>query len=320
MILSIKWLTKFVMSWFDNRVVEAKYLNVELHGKEIDWARVIPYIIIHLSLISLFFVGVSEIAIAIFLIMYGIRMFAITGFYHRYFSHKTFKTSRIMQFIFAVVGASAVQRGPIWWAAHHREHHMHSDTINDKHSPKAHSFFWSHTGWFLTKANFLTHTKMVKELSRFPELRLIDRFDVIIPIATCISLYFLGDFLLINHPSLNTSGVQLLSWGFVLSTVILYHSTFLVNSVAHLWGTTRYNTKDESKNNFLIALLTFGEGWHNNHHHYPGSARQGFYWWEVDLTYYLLKLMSALGLIWDIRTVSSNIRESNKINPKKTPQ
>jgi len=225
-----------------------------------------------------------------------------------------------MQFIFAIVGASAVQRGPIWWAAHHREHHMHSDTINDKHSPKAHSFFWSHTGWFLTKANFLTHTKMVKELSRFPELRLIDRFDIIIPIATCISLYFLGDFLLVNHPSLNTSGLQLLSWGFVLSTVILYHSTFLVNSVAHLWGTTRYDTKDESKNNFLIALLTFGEGWHNNHHHYPGSAKQGFYWWEVDLTYYLLKLMSALGLIWDIRTVSSNIRESNKINQKKTPQ
>ena len=320
MILSIKWLTNFVMSWFDNRIVEAKYLNIELHGKEIDWARVIPYIIIHLSLISLFFVGVSEIAIAIFLIMYGIRMFAITGFYHRYFSHKTFKTSRIMQFIFAIVGASAVQRGPIWWAAHHREHHMHSDTINDKHSPKAHSFFWSHTGWFLTKANFLTHTKMVKELSRFPELRLIDRFDIIIPIATCISLYFLGDFLLVNHPSLNTSGLQLLSWGFVLSTVILYHSTFLVNSVAHLWGTTRYDTKDESKNNFLIALLTFGEGWHNNHHHYPGSAKQGFYWWEVDLTYYLLKLMSALGLIWDIRTVSSNIRDSKKINQKKTPQ
>ena len=128
------------MSWFDNRVVEAKYLNVELHGKEIDWARVIPYIIIHLSLISLFFVGVSETAIIIFLIMYGIRMFAITGFYHRYFSHKTFKTSRFTQFVFAIIGASAVQRGPIWWAAHHRGHHMHSDTEKDQHSPKAHSF------------------------------------------------------------------------------------------------------------------------------------------------------------------------------------
>jgi stearoyl-CoA desaturase (delta-9 desaturase) len=224
-----------------------------------------------------------------------------------------------MQLIFAIVGASAVQRGPIWWAAHHREHHMHSDTINDKHSPKAHSFFWSHTGWFLTKANFLTHTKMVKELARYPELRLIDRFDVIVPIMTCVSLYFFGEYLYANHPNLDTNGLQLLSWGFVLSTVVLYHSTFLVNSVAHLWGKPRYKTEDESKNNFFIALLTFGEGWHNNHHHFPGSARQGFYWWEIDITYYLLKLMSLFGLIWDVRTVSNNIRESNQINnPKKS--
>jgi stearoyl-CoA desaturase (delta-9 desaturase) len=245
--------------------------------------------------------------------MYAIRMFAITGFYHRYFSHKTFKTSRLMQFIFAVIGASAVQRGPIWWAAHHREHHMHSDTIHDKHSPKAHSFFWSHTGWFLTKANFLTHTKMVKELSRYPELRLIDRFDIVIPILTCIILYGAGEWLLTFYPDLNTSGLQLVSWGFILSTVVLYHSTFLVNSVAHLWGTRRYDTDDSSRNNFLIALLTFGEGWHNNHHHFPGSAKQGFYWWEVDLTYYLLKMMSLFGFIWDIRTVSTDIRETNQI-------
>jgi len=316
MMLIIKRLIRFVISWFDNKVIEAKYLNIDLHGKEIDWARVIPYLIIHLSLISLFFVDVSQTAIIIFLLMYAIRMFAITGFYHRYFSHKTFKTSRVMQFLFAIVGASAVQRGPIWWAAHHREHHMHSDTVHDKHSPKSHSFFWSHTGWFLTKANFLTHTKMVKELSRYPELRLIDRFDVIIPIVTCLGLYFLGQYLSTNHPTLNTNGIQLLSWGFILSTVVLYHSTFLVNSVAHIWGKSRYKTEDESKNNFIIALLTFGEGWHNNHHHYPGSARQGFFWWEIDITYYLLKLMSLFGLIWDIRTVSSSIRSSNQINPK----
>ncbi|MDC0182598.1 acyl-CoA desaturase [Nitrosomonadales bacterium] len=313
MIKIIKPSLKFILGWFDNQIVENKYLNIDLHGKEIDWARVIPYIIIHLSIVSIFFVDFSLTAFWFFIGMYSIRMFAITGFYHRYFSHKAFKTSRFIQFIFAIIGASAVQRGPIWWAAHHREHHMHSDTIHDKHSPKAHSFFWSHTGWFLTKANFITHTRLVKELSRFPELRLIDRFDIVIPILTCIGLFYTGEYLNNSYPNLDTNGLQLLSWGFVLSTILLYHSTFLVNSVAHLWGKKRYNTKDSSRNNFIVAILTFGEGWHNNHHHYPGSASQGFYWWEIDITYYLLKLLNVIGIIWGIRTVSSNIRESNKI-------
>lgn len=313
MIKILKPSLKYILGWFDNQIVENKYLNIDLHGKEIDWARVIPYIIIHLSVISIFFVDFSLTAFWVFIGMYAIRMFAITGFYHRYFSHKTFKTSRLMQFIFAIIGASAVQRGPIWWAAHHREHHMHSDTIYDKHSPKAHSFFWSHTGWFLTKANFITHTRLVKELSRYPELRLIDRFDIIIPILTCLGLFYVGEYLNTAYPALETNGLQLLSWGFILSTILLYHSTFLVNSVAHLWGKKRYNTKDSSRNNFIVAILTFGEGWHNNHHHFPGSASQGFYWWEIDITYYLLKLLNTFGIIWDIRTVSSNIRESNKI-------
>ena len=313
MIKIIKPSLKYILGWFDNQIVENKYLNIDLHGKEIDWARVIPYIIIHLSIISIFFVDFSLTAFWVFIGMYAIRMFAITGFYHRYFSHKAFKTSRLTQFIFAIIGASAVQRGPIWWAAHHREHHMHSDTIHDKHSPKAHSFFWSHTGWFLTKANFITHTRLVKELSRFPELRLIDRFDIVIPILTCLGLFYIGEYLNTAHPALETNGLQLLSWGFVLSTILLYHSTFLVNSVAHLWGKKRYDTKDSSRNNFIVAILTFGEGWHNNHHHYPGSASQGFYWWEIDITYYLLKLLNTFGIIWGMRTISSNIRESNKI-------
>ena len=313
MIKIIKPSLKYILGWFDNQIVENKYLNIDLHGKEIDWARVIPYIIIHLSIISIFFVDFSLTAFWVFIGMYAIRMFAITGFYHRYFSHKAFKTSRLTQFIFAIIGASAVQRGPIWWAAHHREHHMHSDTIHDKHSPKAHSFFWSHTGWFLTKANFITHTRLVKELSRFPELRLIDRFDIVIPILTCLGLFYIGEYLNTAYPALETNGLQLLSWGFVLSTILLYHSTFLVNSVAHLWGKKRYDTKDSSRNNFIVAILTFGEGWHNNHHHYPGSASQGFYWWEIDITYYLLKLLNTFGIIWGMRTISSNIRESNKI-------
>jgi len=312
--ISIKIL-KYFIGWFDNAIVEKSYLSKTFHNKQIDWARAIPYFLIHISIISVFYVGFSNFALLVCFLMFTIRMFAITGFYHRYFSHKTFKTTRVAQFIFAIIGASAVQRGPIWWAAHHRGHHMHSDTEKDQHSPKAHSFLWSHTGWFLTKANFITHTKLVKELSRFPELRLVDRFDILVPIFSCIGLFYFGEFINNKYPELNTNGLQLLSWGFIVSTIFLYHATFLVNSVAHLWGKKRYATKDSSRNNFFVALITFGEGWHNNHHHFPGSARQGFYWWEIDLTYYLLKLLSFFGIIWDIRTVSNNIRESNKVKP-----
>ena len=245
--------------------------------------------------------------------LFAIRMFAITGFYHRYFSHKTFRTSRFVQCLFAMIGATAVQRGPLWWAAHHRGHHMHSDTTEDKHSPKEHGFIWSHMGWFLTKSNFVTNTKLIRELIRFPELRIIDRFDLLMPLALSISLWGLGYYLEQYEPSLHTNGFQLFIWGFSVSTIMLYHATFLVNSVAHQWGKKRYETKDTSRNNFLIAILTFGEGWHNNHHHYPGSARQGFYWWEIDLTYYVLKCLAMMGIIWDVRTVSENIRESKKI-------
>jgi stearoyl-CoA desaturase (delta-9 desaturase) len=169
-------------------------------------------------------------------------------------------------------------------------------------------------GWFLTKSNFVTNTKFIRELIRFPELRIIDRFDLLMPLALSISLFMIGYYLNQYEPQLHTNGFQLFIWGFSISTVMLYHATFLVNSVAHQWGKKRYETQDTSRNNFIIAILTFGEGWHNNHHHYPGSARQGFYWWEIDLTYYVLKFLAMIGVIWDVRTVSENIRESKKID------
>ncbi len=303
---------KKIFFWFDNVFLEEKYALIT-SGKEIDWMRVIPFIILHLSCFMIFFVGFSWTAFVVCMSLFAIRMFAITGFYHRYFSHKTFRTSRFVQCLFAMIGATAVQRGPLWWAAHHRGHHMHSDTTEDKHSPKEHGFIWSHMGWFLTKSNFVTNTKLIRELIRFPELRIIDRFDLLMPLALSISLWGLGYYLEQYEPSLHTNGFQLFIWGFSVSTIMLYHATFLVNSVAHQWGKKRYETKDTSRNNFLIAILTFGEGWHNNHHHYPGSARQGFYWWEIDLTYYVLKCLAMMGIIWDVRTVSENIRESKKI-------
>ncbi len=303
---------KKIFFWFDNAFLEEKYALIT-SGKEIDWMRVIPFIILHLSCFMIFFVGFSWTAFVVCMSLFAIRMFAITGFYHRYFSHKTFRTSRFVQCLFAMIGATAVQRGPLWWAAHHRGHHMHSDTTEDKHSPKEHGFIWSHMGWFLTKSNFVTNTKLIRELIRFPELRIIDRFDLLMPLALSISLWAIGYYLEQYEPSLHTNGFQLFIWGFSVSTIMLYHATFLVNSVAHQWGKKRYETKDTSRNNFLIAILTFGEGWHNNHHHYPGSARQGFYWWEIDLTYYVLKCLAMMGIIWDVRTVSENIRESKKI-------
>ncbi len=260
---------------------------------------------------AIIFVGFSWFALIFALALYVIRMFAITAFYHRYFAHKAFKTSRVGQFVFAVLGATAVQRGPLWWASHHRNHHAHSDESIDAHSPHQHGFLWSHIGWFLSRANFSTQIERVKELAKFPELRFLDRFDVIIPIALGASIYALGVALQTIAPALQTNGLQLFVWGFILSTVLLYHGTFCVNSLAHLWGKRRYATRDHSRNNALIALITLGEGWHNNHHHFPGSAKQGFYWWEIDFTYYGLRILAALGIIWDLKTVPAAIKNAH---------
>ena len=297
-----------LFGWLDNsHYVE----NTNSAENQIDWPRVIPFVMLHLACFGIIYVGFSWFALLFALALYVFRMFAITAFYHRYFAHKAFKTSRIGQFIFAVLGASAVQRGPLWWASHHRNHHAHSDEVVDAHSPHQHGFLWSHIGWFLSRANFSTQLDRVKELAHFPELRFLDRFDVVIPIALGASIYGLGEMLALTAPHLNTNGFQLFIWGFILSTVLLYHGTFCVNSLAHVWGKRRYATRDHSRNNALIALITLGEGWHNNHHHFPGSAKQGFYWWEIDFTYYGLRLLAALGIIWDLKTVPIAIKNAH---------
>jgi stearoyl-CoA desaturase (delta-9 desaturase) len=291
--------------WFDTDAADAPAPGDE---KRIDWLRVIPFIGLHLACIGLVWVGFSWVALWTAVALYALRMFAITGFYHRYFSHKAFKTSRPVQFLFALVGSMSVQRGPLWWAAHHRNHHRHSDTPADVHSPVQHGFLWSHMGWFLTRAGFQTDRSVIKDLLKFPELRLLDRFDIFVPIALAVSLFVIGEYLEARHPQLGTSGPQLLIWGFFVSTVVLFHATVTINSLSHRFGSRRYPTSDDSRNNLLLALITFGEGWHNNHHHYPGSARQGFRWWEIDLTYYTLKLMSWFGLVWDLKPVPAQLR------------
>lgn len=301
-----------LMRWLDNDA-QPMVSTENLTENKVDWLRVIPFLGLHLACFSVVWVGWSVFAVVFAIALYGLRMFAITAFYHRYFSHKAFSTSRLGQFCFALLGATAVQRGPLWWASMHRHHHAHSDRHEDAHSPTRHGFFWSHLGWFLSEKHFATCTDRVKELAKYPELRFLDRFDVVVPTIFALAIYGLGAWLESAMPQLGTNGLQLLVWGFVISTVVLYHATFSVNSLAHTWGDRRYETPDNSRNNFLIALFTMGEGWHNNHHHYPGSARQGFYWWEVDLTYYGLRLLAAMGLIWNLRTIPASIRESRKI-------
>ncbi|MFM8541398.1 MAG: acyl-CoA desaturase [Nitrospira sp.] len=280
----------------------------ETDPQQVDWSRVVPFVVLHLMCLGVIWVGWSWTAVGTAAALYAARMFAITGFYHRFFSHRAFKTSRWCQLAFAILGASAVQRGPLWWAAHHRHHHRHSDQAADIHSPHQHGLLWSHMGWITSRPNFVTKRRLVPDLDLYPELRFLDRFDVAVPVALAVGLYALGAWLAIRAPHLGTSGAQLLIWGFFVSTVALFHGTNTINSLAHRFGSRRYETPDDSRNNPWLALLTFGEGWHNNHHHYPASARQGFYWWEIDLTYYGLVIMSWLGLIWDLKTVPTRVR------------
>ena len=269
----------------------------------IDWVRALPFAAMHLACLGVIWVGVSPLAIGVAVALYAVRMFALTGFYHRYFAHKAFRTSRAVQFVFAAIGATCVQRGPLWWAAHHRNHHRHTDTPLDLHSPRHHGFWRSHMGWFLTPRGFRTDASVIPDLRRFPELRLLDRFDIVLPVLLAVGLTVLGQWLGKAYPTLGTSGPQLLVWGFFISTVVLFHATVTINSLAHRFGTRRFATRDDSRNNAWLALITFGEGWHNNHHRFPGSARQGFRWWEFDMTWYVLRAMEMVGLVRDLKPV-----------------
>jgi len=311
--VSVNKLLHTLRYWFDSSMPVRQPVEPAVY--RIDWLRAIPFIALHLSIASVLFVGWSPTALAVAIALYGLRMFAITGFYHRYFSHKAFRASRPVQFIFAVIGASAVQRGPLWWAAHHRMHHVNADRHGDEHSPRRHGFFWSHMGWFLSRHNFATRLDKIQDFARYPELRFLDRFDTLVPTLLALVLFIAGELLATHLPDLETNGWQLLVWGFVISTVVLYHVTFTINSLAHSLGHRRFATRDDSRNNWVLALFTFGEGWHNNHHFYPGSARQGFTRWELDLTYYLLRVLEKLRLIHDLRPVPQRVLQQRSPTP-----
>jgi len=241
--------------------------------------------------------------------LYFVRMFAVTGIYHRYFSHKTYSTSRAGQFLLALWGGTTVQRGALWWAYHHRHHHQHSDDPEDAHSPHVHGFWWSHIGWITSRRNFPTDYSTIKDLARYPELVWLNRFDTVVPLLFALAVFGTGELLAVHAPGLGTNGWQLLVWGFFISTTALFHGTACINSMAHLMGRRRFNTTDDSRNSFILALICLGEGWHNNHHRYQSSTRNGFYWWEIDITYYGLKALSWTGLIWGLKAVPKSVME-----------
>jgi stearoyl-CoA desaturase (delta-9 desaturase) len=226
---------------------------------------------------------------------YAVRMFAITAGYHRYFSHRAYRTSRAFQLALAVLGASAAQKGPLWWAAHHRDHHRWSDGPQDVHSPLERGFWWSHVGWILARRHDATKLDRVKDLACYPELRFVDRFCHLAPIALAAGLFLAG-------------GWPALLWGFFVSTAVLWHATFAINSLAHVFGRQRYATGDGSRNGLALALLTFGEGWHNNHHFFPSTANQGWFWWEIDVSYWGLRALAVLRVVRDLRTPPPQVR------------
>ncbi|MBX7126853.1 MAG: acyl-CoA desaturase [Cyclobacteriaceae bacterium] len=272
----------------------------------------ISFIIVHLLPLGALFTGATTFDWIMCAFLYVFRMFWVTGGYHRYFSHKSYKTSRWFQFVIAFMAETSAQKGALWWAAHHRVHHRYSDTPHDPHSMKLYGFWYSHVGWIVGPDYKETDYKTIGDLTKYPELVWLNKYYLVPPVLLGVLVTMLGG--IVNGGSVaamfTVSGFSSLFVGFFLSTVLLYHGTFSINSIMHKFGKPRYETGDESKNSLWLALITLGEGWHNNHHYYEVSTRQGFFWWEIDITWYILKVFSWFGLIWDLKGVPEYIRRS----------
>ena len=246
------------------------------------------FLVVHVLALGAFFFDITWTAAALLVFMFVIRKFGITGGFHRYFSHRSYKTSRPFQFVLAFLGGMAGQKGALWWAAHHRHHHRHSDTDEDLHSAKLEGFYWSHLGWVLSQEYDEYDEDSIRDFSKYPELVFLNTYHYIPPVLAGFFCWLVG-------------GWAGLFWGFFVSTVILYHTTFAINSLCHMFGGRRYETGEESKNSLWLAILTMGEGWHNNHHHYQASCRQGFFWYEIDITWYILLGLEKMGIVWELK-------------------
>jgi stearoyl-CoA desaturase (delta-9 desaturase) len=277
------------------------YLSIPLpNGARISVIMSLPFFVIHALALAVFWVPFRWSYLITCAAVFAVRMFFVSAGYHRYFSHRSYKTSRAFQFVIAWIAESSAQKGALWWAAHHRHHHRYSDQDEDLHSPTLFGFFWAHIGWIISDRYNATRTDYIGDFAKYPELRWLNKYHLVPPVVLAVALFLIG-------------GWGLFVWGFCVSTTLLWHNTFTINSFSHLFGKRRYATTDTSRNNWLLALMTFGEGWHNNHHHYMASTRQGFYWWEVDLSYYVLKTMSWLGIVWDLRPVPEHLLDEGRI-------
>jgi stearoyl-CoA desaturase (delta-9 desaturase) len=270
--------------------------------------NLLAVVLVHAACFAASWTGVSAFALGLAVLSFGIRMFGITAGYHRYFAHRSFKAGRGMQFVLAWLGCSAAQKGPLWWAAHHRTHHQVADQRGDIHSPIRETFFWSHMGWWMSNKYDETQYKLIPDYANVPELRWLNKYFLVPPVVWAFLCAAMG-------------GWQGVVWGFFISTTFLWHATFLINSAAHLVGRRRYPTLDGSRNSFWLAILTLGEGWHNNHHYFPSSVNQGFYWWEIDVSYYTLRVLEKIGLVSDLRRPPERVlakgrADSLKIFPK----
>jgi stearoyl-CoA desaturase (delta-9 desaturase) len=263
--------------------------------RDFGWLVSLPFYAVHVTaVVGVALMGFSWSGLALAVGLYYLRMFGVTGGYHRYFSHRTYRTSRAFQFVLAVLAQSSIQKGALWWAAHHRDHHKYSDTPKDPHSYRDYGFWYSHVGWILSSETEETDYSRISDLARYPELRWLNKWHVVPAVVLAAALFFIG-------------GWHALLWGFFVSTVALWHGTFTINSLSHMWGKRRYTTTDDSKNNPVLAIVTMGEGWHNNHHYYPRSVRQGFRWWQVDMTYYILRSLAVVGIVWDLHVPSQKV-------------
>jgi stearoyl-CoA desaturase (delta-9 desaturase) len=256
----------------------------------------VPFFLCQLIPLLAIFTGVHRRDLVLLAVLYVGRMFFITAGYHRYFAHRSYRMGRVAQFVMAFGGTMAAQKGPLWWASHHRQHHRAADTVDDVHSP-IRGFWWSHVGWILCDKTGGTDMDRIRDFARYPELRFLNKHDWIGPWVLGVASYMIAGW----------SGLVV---GFFGSTVLLWHATFAINSVAHVFGRRRYLTPDTSRNSFLLAVATGGEGWHNNHHYYAASARQGFYWWEIDPVYYVLRALSFVGIVHDLRTPPKAVRDA----------
>lgn len=265
---------------------------------KVQWLAMLPFWGVQITaIIGLVLSGWSWTGLGLALALYFVRMFGLTAGFHRYFAHRSYKTSRGFQFVLALLGSTATQKGVLWWAAHHRAHHKYSDTPRDIHSVRQHGFWWAHVKWILVTTYVETDIDRIKDFARYPELRWLNKYHLVPPLLLAGGLFLAG-------------GWWAVLWGFFVSNTLLWHGTFCVNSLAHAFGRRRYQTSDDSRNSLLIALFTLGEGWHNNHHHYQRSERQGFYWWEIDITHYVLRGLSMLRLVSDLHQPPRAIRDA----------